>query len=1426
MKSFLTFIILILPICAVAQLPTSGLVAWYPFCGNPNDYSGNNYNLTNNGASLTTDRFGNVNAAYHFNGIANSLSLSTVLPLPVANMTYSAWINADIVQNGVILFNGNSNTNGSGLIYNNGGPSPGNKVTFLEGGLCFCLTGTALINQWHHAVLRCTSGTYNLFIDNVLVYTNTSTPNVATGMFCMGLDFTNGTEPFKGSIDDVAIYDRALSNAEITQLFNYTPTVAITSASGSQLCEGTVIMLSAAPAGGTWSSSNSGVATVSSSGSVSGVATGVTTINYSIGTGGCNSSGIFTLTVQPSPSAISGPNLVCAGSTIQLSNTIPGGSWASSFPGVASIGTSSGTATGITPGTVVIIYTSPSGCLQTFSLTVLASAGSITGPPAICTGSSFQFSVSVTGGTWTSSNTTAATISGTGMVHPVAPGTSILTYTAASGCTATTTINVLPSPSAISGPASLCAGLTAQLSNATSGGTWSASPAAIATITAGGLLSGVAAGIVIVSYTTVAGCAATATLTINPSPGILPGASSLCAGSSAQLSTPSTGGTWTSSNPSVATINTTGLVSATAAGITTILYTNGQGCSSTRNITVVSAPSAITGPTDICVGSLVQLSNAVGGGTWSSSNTLVILMPPAAASFSAVNTGVANITYTVASGCFAIYPVTVLAAPGPISGRQAICTGSSTELSNAVAGGTWSVSAPSIATILSSGSQATVFGVSTGSAVVSYIMPGSCLATFTLTVTTPPTAISAPAFICTSQPAQLSNGVAGGIWSSATPGIASVANTGVVTGIAAGTSVVSYALGACIVTATIEVHATPSIIAGSANICTDGTATLSSAPGGGIWTSSNTAVATVTSAGPGSAIITGITSGGTLVTYSLAGCARTMSVAAISVMPPITGPDNVCSGQHISLSHPISGGTWSSSNTQVAINAGTGMVSGLSAGTADISYSIGGSCIATASVVVNATPDAGTISGASALCVGTTSLLSTDAAGGSWNTTNTSLTLAGGSVTGQAPGTDTVFYVVTNASCTDTASKVITVYPVADAGIIAGDTTMCAGSQVLLSSSVGGGIWSSQYTAIATIDNTGRTTGVATGIDTLWYTVSNPGCTTQASYPMHVYELPNAGTISGIAKLCAQAIATLSSTVAGGTWSSGNNAVATVSNTGVWGSGTAGTAVISYTAMVNAGGCFSIATFTVTVTAPFSVNSATTPVLCNGDSTGAITTLVSGSTATLQYLWSTGDTTSSLQQLHAGNYTLAVADLSTQCRFADTFNITEPQPISIATTVSPDKCRSGSGAIASMPGGGVPPYSFLWSNSSQEKDQQNLHAGSFTLTVMDNNACTATVIVPVKDTCSTLNIHDAITPNGDGINDVWVIEGIQLYPGNSVRIFDKWGDLVFETTDYNNDWKGNSRSGALLPDGTYYYLVKLNQLTGENLLSGAVLIKR
>ncbi|HMU73345.1 MAG TPA: gliding motility-associated C-terminal domain-containing protein, partial [Ferruginibacter sp.] len=74
--------------------------------------------------------------------------------------------------------------------------------------------------------------------------------------------------------------------------------------------------------------------------------------------------------------------------------------------------------------------------------------------------------------------------------------------------------------------------------------------------------------------------------------------------------------------------------------------------------------------------------------------------------------------------------------------------------------------------------------------------------------------------------------------------------------------------------------------------------------------------------------------------------------------------------------------------------------------------------------------------------------------------------------------------------------------------------------------------------------------------------------------------------------------------------------------------------------------------------------------------------------------------------------------------------------------------------------------------------------------------------------CDKLLVFNGFSPNGDQVNDYWHILGIEAYPDNTVQVFNRWGNLVFEQKGYTNAqaWDG-TWNGKALPDGTYYYLV-------------------
>lgn len=113
---------------------------------------------------------------------------------------------------------------------------------------------------------------------------------------------------------------------------------------------------------------------------------------------------------------------------------------------------------------------------------------------------------------------------------------------------------------------------------------------------------------------------------------------------------------------------------------------------------------------------------------------------------------------------------------------------------------------------------------------------------------------------------------------------------------------------------------------------------------------------------------------------------------------------------------------------------------------------------------------------------------------------------------------------------------------------------------------------------------------------------------------------------------------------------------------------------------------------------------------------------------------------------------------------------------------------------------------------------------SFVYAICNNFGCdTATVVVNVA--CEKVMVFNAISPDGNGENDTFVVEGIELYPENEVFIYNRWGNLVYKKKAYGNDWRGTF-DGSPLPDGTYFYVIELNDSANSLPISGYLEIVR
>jgi hypothetical protein len=223
------------------------------------------------------------------------------------------------------------------------------------------------------------------------------------------------------------------------------------------------------------------------------------------------------------------------------------------------------------------------------SLTFGSSSVDARGPYCVSNNNAIQLGATPLNGVFTGTGVTNS-----GSTYYFTPfnagtGTHRINYSA-SGCSSyiDIVVNALPT---LGGPAAVCAGSTINLTPA-SGGTWSSSDNSKATITNGGVVSGIAAGSVTFTFTDGNTCSATKNVTVNALP-TLGGPAAVCAGSTINL-TPASGGTWSSSDNSKATITNGGVVSALAAGSVTFTFTDGNTCSATKNVTVNAQPLAPT----------------------------------------------------------------------------------------------------------------------------------------------------------------------------------------------------------------------------------------------------------------------------------------------------------------------------------------------------------------------------------------------------------------------------------------------------------------------------------------------------------------------------------------------------------------------------------------------------------------------------------------------------------------------------------------------------------------------------------------------------------------------------------------------------------------------------------------------------------------
>ncbi len=202
-------------------------------------------------------------------------------------------------------------------------------------------------------------------------------------------------------------------------------------------------------------------------------------------------------------------------------------------------------------------------------------------------------------------------------------------------------------------------------------------------------------------------------------------------------------------------------------------------------------------------------------------------------------------------------------------------------------------------------------------------------------------------------------------------------------------------------------------------------------------------------------------------------------------------------------------------------------------------------------------------------------------------------------------------------------------------------------------------------------------------------------------------------------------------------------------------------------------------------------------------------------------------TTQVFQPTAPGTYTVWV-HINGDCKNSNSATITEyPTPqVEFTSTYAVDPIHNGIHicdeedlqlAVTSNPNGS----SYIWTytpvgggpldlNNNTPSYNVPQHAyGSYEIEVTDVNGCRNTIEIEVEEQCELI-FHNVITPNGDGNNDGWVIENFDASVTHDLHIYNRWGNEVYSTSNFDNFWRGVDNSGKELTHGVYYYVLNYN----------------
>ncbi|MBK7869893.1 MAG: gliding motility-associated C-terminal domain-containing protein [Saprospiraceae bacterium] len=227
-------------------------------------------------------------------------------------------------------------------------------------------------------------------------------------------------------------------------------------------------------------------------------------------------------------------------------------------------------------------------------------------------------------------------------------------------------------------------------------------------------------------------------------------------------------------------------------------------------------------------------------------------------------------------------------------------------------------------------------------------------------------------------------------------------------------------------------------------------------------------------------------------------------------------------------------------------------------------------------------------------------------------------------------------------------------------------------------------------------------------------------------------------------------------------------------------------------------------------------------VSCPGSKDGEIIVSALGGAVGKPYsfAWGNAATGPRISFLAPGTYTVTATDAN-NCTVTNAFTLAEPKPVqvNVETQAASDGCNGSATAIVE---GGTAPYTFQWNSFPNQNKQTitDLCPGTYFVNVTDSRGCSSQMTRALVDDDRYPCIETSVimTPNsdgGDGLNDIFRINCIENFPDNHLEIYNRSGQLVFETDNYDNTWRGTKQSGDLLPGGPYYYVIEFTDVDGK-----------